>query len=162
MKSYSLKLILLTAACAISVSLSAQKNDSAKTIRNVQIEREYTPEVTPVERPNVDMKAEDPKVQKANPAFSDYIQLYDIKVGPMVPMTPKQFALRGKAYSKAGYLRLGAGPMFNWLADFRYPIINDDNSYLDIFANHYGILNVGSDPAKKPSKIGRASCRERV
>lgn len=149
MKSYSLKLILLTAACAISVSLSAQKNDSARTIRNVQIEREYTPEVTPVERPNVDMKAEDPKVQKANPAFSDYIQLYDIKVGPMVPMTPKQFALRGKAYSKAGYLRLGAGPMFNWLADFRYPIINDDNSYLDIFANHYGILNVGSDPAKK-------------
>ncbi|MBF0976036.1 MAG: hypothetical protein HXK55_01260, partial [Bacteroidetes bacterium] len=78
MKLNTLKLTLIMVFCSVSLVLTAQKNDSAKTIRNVQIEREYTPEVVPVERPNINLQVENLRVQKAKPAYSNYIKLYEI------------------------------------------------------------------------------------
>lgn len=144
----TLKISLLSAILAISLLASAQKNDSIKTIRNIQIEREYTPEITPIDRPNINLKAEDPKIQKANPAFSEYIKLYDIKASTLVPLQPKQFNPINRRYGKSGFARLGFGPLFGWLGDFWYPVWNTGNGYFDVFVHHDGILSI-SDGNKK-------------
>lgn len=144
----TLKILSLSAVLAISLLASAQKKDSIKTIRNVQIEREYTPEVTPIDRPNINLQAEDPKIQKANPIFSDYIKLYDIKASPLIPLQPKQFNSINRRHGKSGFARLGFGPLFGWLGDFWYPVWNTGDGYFDILFHHDGILSI-SDNNKK-------------
>ena len=156
MKLNTLKLTLIMVFCSVSLVLTAQKNDSAKTIRNVQIEREYTPEVVPVERPNINLQVENLRVQKAKPAYSNYIKLYEIQAAPIIPLQPKELGALNRETPKAGFFRLGLGPLFRWLGDFWYPVWNTDYGYFDIFASHDGILSVGNVPPKKlfNTKIG--------
>lgn len=149
MKFNALRLIAITAFCAVSLWATAQKNDSTKTIRNVQIEREYTPEVTSVERPNVEPQVEEPNIKKENPAFSNYIKLYDIQATPLIPLQPQELGTLNRETPKSGLFRFGFAPLFRWGGDFWYPVWNTDEGYFDIFLQHDGIASVGSVPAKK-------------
>lgn len=143
------KLISIASFCTVSLWVTAQKNDSTKTIRNVQIEREYTPEITPVERPNIEMQVIEPNVQKESPAFSNYIKFYDIESTPLIPLQPQELGTLNRETPKSGFFRFGFAPLFRWVGDFWYPVWNTDEGYFDIFAHHDGILSVGTVPPKK-------------
>ena len=127
---------------AIPYTVSAQQEDTTRNIRNVQIEREYTPEVMQVERPNINMSIEEIKIQKSNPMFSKYNSLYQTPQTPLITIQPAEYGALNRIEDNKGFLRVGAGFLFNWLADFWYPVWNSEEGYFDIRLHHSGFYTL--------------------
>lgn len=149
-----LKVFALAGAFASIVAVSAKgqnAKDSTKQVRNVQIEREYTPEVTPVTRPTVELQPEEPSIKKSNPAFSKYTKSFQVQPTPLIQLQPEDYGALTRTAPKQGFLRVGAGFLFNWMADFWYPVWNTDEGYFDVRVHHDGIYSLrqrGQDSKK--------------
>ncbi len=148
MKAHYLKTMTLTLFLMVSTCLMAQEKDTTKTIRNVEIERDYTPEIEPVDRPKIDINIDEPPLQKRHTKYSTYRDNYIVPKASMLLLNPKDYGSLNRENPKSGFFRVGAGVLFDWLADFWYPIWNTDDGYIDIIAHHDGIYRVGT-PAKE-------------
>ena len=136
-----MKKSFLTILCAAAIfGVYAQKNDTL--VRNIQIERDYVPEVAPAVRPDVPLEVTEPTIEKANTTFSQFSQSFDVGKGEFIPIEPQYLTSIYREKAKPGFLRIGAGVLFTWLADFYYPVWNTKDGYFDIAFHHYGIYGI--------------------
>jgi hypothetical protein len=136
------------------VAVRAQQRDTV-LVRNVEIERDYTPEIVSSDRPNVAFGISEPKKDDVKANFSNYSSPFQTGKGEFIPLPYRScFPLSNREPSKAGFLRLGLGPLFGWLADFAYPIWDTRDGYFDLFFHHDGILSAGKKPIKKLFNTG--------
>ncbi|MDR1543482.1 MAG: hypothetical protein LBS50_03525 [Prevotellaceae bacterium] len=149
MKKLNLTLIF----CVAFFAVSAQKNDTL--VRNIQIERDYTPEVAPVSRPDISLGITEPNIDKPPVSFSKFSAPFDVTKGDFLPIPPEKLTVVEREKSKSGFLRLGFGPLFTWLADVWYPVWNTKDGYFDIGFHHDAILGVVK-PTKKLINTGLA------
>ncbi|MDR3327036.1 MAG: TonB-dependent receptor [Prevotellaceae bacterium] len=150
----SKKILLVTVFLFAVVAVWTQQRDTV-LVRNVEIERDYTPEIISSDRPSVAFGISEPKKDDVKANFSNYSSPLQTGKSEFVPLPYRSyFPLSNREPSKAGFLRLGVGPLFSWLADFAYPIWNTKDGYFDLFFHHDGILGAGKKPTKKLFNTG--------
>ncbi|MDR2683826.1 MAG: hypothetical protein LBB53_00395 [Prevotellaceae bacterium] len=148
MKKNILILLLYT---LFFTAISAQKNDTL--VRNIQIEKDYMPEVAPVSRPDILLETTEPNIEKPSVSFSKFSVPFDVEKGDFLPISPEKLTAVDREKSKSGFLRLGFGPLFTWLADVWYPVQNSKDGYFDIGFRHDAVLGVVK-PTKKLINTG--------
>lgn len=132
------RILTLFAIAALCFTLSAQTtNDTTSVERQINIEKEYTPEIKEVKRRDIEYNIEDFRVRPSNLEYSNYV----LPLIPKTPFTPleaeKQNLFRLKA-DKAGFAELAFGFNFNWKAEAYYKILNTRDDRLDIHLDHWG------------------------
>ncbi|MDR0830845.1 MAG: hypothetical protein LBN95_12175 [Prevotellaceae bacterium] len=145
------KLFIIIIIFVSTISVVAQKTDTL--VRNIQIERDYTPEIAPVARPDVPLGITEPTIEKSNTTFSQFSKPFDVEKGEFIPISPEKMTAIEREKAKAGFLRLGFGPLFTWKADLWYPVWNTKDGYFDIDFHHDAILGVVK-PTKKLINTG--------
>ena len=152
-----MKKVLTVIFCTIIFAVSAQKNDTL--VRNIEIERDYVPEVAPVIRPHVPLEITEPSIEKAPVTFSEFSMPSQRVVeqrADFIPIAPQRLTTSiNREKTKPGFLRVGAGPLCTWLADFWYPVWNTNDGYFDIAVHHDGIFGIVK-PTKKLFNTGAA------
>ncbi|MDR1591610.1 MAG: hypothetical protein LBS16_01820, partial [Prevotellaceae bacterium] len=138
---------LCIAVCGIMLA-SAQSKDSTIT-RNIQIERNYVPEVMEAKRMSISPSITEPTIDKIPAYYSDYSSLIMPPPVPLYPVAPAQLSYSNREAAKPGFARLGVGAAFTWLADIWYPIINNRDGYFDIGLHHNGIATVSKSDRNK-------------
>jgi len=148
------KLNLIIILCAITFVASAQRNDTL--VRSIQIERDYVPEIAPATRPDVSLTITEPTIARSNTTFSRTSIPFDVERGEFIPISPQNMTFINREKSKPGFLRIGAGPLFTWLADLWYPVWDTKDGYFDIAIHHDGIYGISqkSMPNKKLFNTG--------
>jgi len=143
-------LLIMLFVAAVS-NISAQKNDTL--VRSVQIERDYVPEIAPAVRPDVPLEVTEPNTEKPNVTFSEFSVPFNVEKGEFIPISPENLTSLNRESAKPGFLRIGAGVLFTWLADLWYPVWDTRDGYFDISVHHDGIFGVVK-PTKKLFNTG--------
>ena len=138
------KPFLILLFCAVTFAVSAQKNDTL--VRNIQIERDYVPEVAPAIRPDVPLTITEPNIDKSNTTFSQFSQPFDVEKGEFIPISPQNLTSINREKAKPGFLRIGAGVLCAWLADLYYPVWDTKDGFFDIALHHDGIYGISKKP----------------
>lgn len=124
---------------------AAQDEDSTRVERQINIEKEYTPEIKDVKRKDIEYKVEEFSVRPSNLIYSNYA----LPIDPQTPFSPleaeRQSVVRLKA-AKTGYADLGVGFNMNWRAEGYYKILNTDDDILDVHLDHLGTYWGKKDP----------------
>jgi hypothetical protein len=145
------KYILIIMFCVSFFAASAQKNDTL--VRNIQIERDYVPEVAKVARPDVSLSNIEPQVEKSAVKFSEFSSPFSVERAEFIPLSPQNLTSVNRESAKSGFLRVGAGALFTWLADLWYPVWDSRDGYFDLAVHHDAILGVVK-PTKKLFNTG--------
>lgn len=142
------KYITILAASLVFLSLSGQTKENQDTAiidRNVQIEKEYAPEIKDSKRSNIEYKAQEYTITPTSVTYSTYSNQVTPRpiFYPLAPQT--QNILKRKDPSK-GYVLIGAGYYINWDAEFFYPIIKNNSTDLSIFLDNDAYYDIKNDP----------------
>lgn len=136
---------LIMAFLASFGMVSAQEEDTTTVERQINIEKEYTPEIKNVKRKDIEYKIEETSVKPSNLTYSNYA----LPINPQTPFSPlapeKQSVVKLKA-AKTGYADLGLGFNMNWRAEGYYKILNTESNFLDVHLKHFGIYTGKNDP----------------
>lgn len=115
------------------------RQDTAFVERNIHIEKEYVPELNPCTRTNIEYSTQEQSIKKADIVYSGYAS--DVQPKPQFyPLDPLEQKVLNRKSPKKGYAALGFGYPIDWLAQFYYPIVSTNSSFLDIMLDHNGIL----------------------
>ncbi|MCQ2344864.1 MAG: hypothetical protein MJ002_08155 [Paludibacteraceae bacterium] len=124
---------------------SAQQDDSTHVERQINIEKEYTPEIKDVKRKDIEYNIEEFAVRPSNLTYSNYA----LPINPQTPFSPleaeKQNVVKLKA-AKTGYADIGLGFNMNWRAEGYYKILKSESNILDVHLNHIGVYYGKKDP----------------
>lgn len=114
--------------------------DTTYIERNINIEKEYIPEITKATRSTIEYTVQEHTTKKADIIYSGYAS--DVRPNPQFyPINPlEQRVLKRKTPSK-GYAAVGLGYPINWLGQLYYPIMSTNTTLLEIFADHDGYLH---------------------
>ena len=138
---------IILALLASVGSLMAQQQDTTHVERQINIEKEYTPEIKDTKRKDIEYKVEETAVQPSDLRYSNY----SLPIVPKTPFSPveaeRQNAVKLKA-AKSGYAEIGAGFNMNWRAEGYYKILNTEENLLDVYLNHWGICYGGKQNPK--------------
>lgn len=124
-------------AAQTATDSTATNVDTARIERRINIEKEYTPELQPATRTSIEYTVQEQNITKADIIYSGYAS--DVQPRPQFyPLEPiKQRILNRKTPHK-GYAAVGFGYPVNWLTQFYYPILSNNENYFDIDINHDG------------------------
>jgi len=128
--------IIALAACCCSL-YAQQGSDTVVVNRQINIEKEYTPEIKEVKRQNIDYQVEDVKVKEADLEYSNYV-LPLIPHTPFSPLEPEKQSIVRMRTPKDGFAELGVGFDPNWRAQAYYRILKSDVDKLDVQLRHFG------------------------
>jgi hypothetical protein len=153
------KIFIIAAATALVLNLTAQDKNDTALVRNIEIERDYTPEIILFERPNVEFGIQEPQKNNTKINYSNYsvpLQMNNNSTkANFVPIAPQEFNITANGEkNERGFFRLGAGALLSWFAEIGYVVWNTDDSYLDTYFHHDGILGLGKKPVKKLFNTG--------
>lgn len=129
---------ILTVALLIVFSpklLLAQIPDSVVN-KSVTVTRDYQPMITDVGKVITTPKIVEPSVDKSKPVYSNITTPLSIDYN--IHTLPAEELLQSKKPANEGFLRLGVGFPLNSLADFMYPILNNERDRLDVSLHHLG------------------------
>ena len=132
------KLFYISIILIISINLVAQNNDTTIIDRNINIEKEYIPEIEPAESQKFNIKTQEPNVPEAQFNYSTYAS--DVQPqSNFYPLDPQEQAKPKRTSLKKGYAELGFGYPINWSAELFYPLYNKKNTNFDFHLNHDGL-----------------------
>ncbi len=119
-----------------SLSFSNAQTPDSVVNKSVTVTREFQPVITDVGKVITEPKVVEPVVDKSRPVYSDITT--PLSVDYSVHTLPATELLHTAAAAKKGFLRLGVGVPLNTLADFMYPVLNDERNRLDVAIHHLG------------------------
>ncbi len=128
------KSIFIIGLTVVSLTATAQKDSTL--IRQVLLERDYTPTLQEASKINTLPAIYTPAVKAKDLKFisnTPRITLNNNQLGAALPGEIKTDVDFNK---KRGYLLLGAGTHANYDAGFGYRLVNQDRDRLDVFATH--------------------------
>ncbi|MEE1091256.1 MAG: hypothetical protein UH103_07515 [Paludibacteraceae bacterium] len=128
--------ILLSFVAATTVI--AQNNDTTIIDRNINIEKEYIPEIETSEPQKFNIKIQEPNVPDAQFNYSTYASGVQPKSN-FYPLDPQEQAKPKRTSLKQGYTELGFGYPINWSAELFYPLYNKKNTNFDLHLDHTGL-----------------------
>ena len=124
--------------CVISANIVAQDNDTTIIDRNINIEKEYIPELEKAEAQKFNIKTQEPNVPEAQFNYSTHAS--DVQPqSNFYPLDPQEQAKPKRKSQKQGYAELGFGYPINWSAELFYPLYNKKNTNFDLHLNHNGL-----------------------
>lgn len=129
---------ILAGLLILSVSSNTAFTQTQDSVVNksVTVTRDFKPVITDVGKVITTPKIVEPSVDKPRPVYSDIAAPlsfeYNIHTLPAVELLHEVKA------AKKGFLRLGAGLPLSSLADFMYPVLNNQRSRLDAALHHLG------------------------
>jgi len=130
--------ITLLALAACSFALSAQEEKDTVTVnRQINIEKEYTPEIKSVKRKNIEYQIEETQTKEADLTYSNYV-LPIIPQAPFSPLAPEKQSIVRMRTPKDGFAEIGVGFDLNWRAQAYYKVLKSDENKLDVQLRHYG------------------------
>lgn len=135
MKRIYITLIALTASwCTIAAQ---ESNDTVVVDRQINIEKEYTPEIKEVKRKDIEYQIEEVQTKEADLVYSNYV-LPLIPRTPFTPLEPEKQSIVRMRTPKDGYAELGLGFDLNWRAQAYYKILKSETDKMDVQLRHYG------------------------
>ena len=133
------KTIILALISLITISnIVAQNNDTTTIDRNINIEKEYIPEIEEAEAQKFNIKTQEPNVPEAQFNYSTYASEVQPKSN-FYPLNPQEQAKPKRKNLKKGYAELGFGYPINWSAELYYPLYNKNKTNFDLHLNHNGL-----------------------
>lgn len=132
--------IIGTATTLCSTAATSQViSDTTVVERNINIEKEYIPELSSVKRRNIDYTIQEQNIKKSDIVYSNYAS--DVQPQhQFYPLDPTEQKLLNRKSPKKGFAAAGFGYPVNWIAEIFYPILSTSNTYLDIHADHDGFI----------------------
>lgn len=113
----------------------AQTPDSVVN-KSVTVTREFQPVISDVGKVITEPKVVEPVVDKSKPVYSDITT--PLSVDYAIHTLPAEELLHSATAANKGFLRLGVGLPLNSLADFMYPVLNNERNRLDVAIHHLG------------------------
>ena len=133
------KTIILTLISLLVVTnIVAQNNDTTIIDRNINIEKEYIPEIDEAKSQKFTIKTQEPNVPEANFNYSTYASGVQPQSN-FYPLDPQEQAKPKQKNLKKGFAELGFGYPINWTAELFYPLYNKKNTNFDLLLNHDGL-----------------------
>ena len=123
---------------AISINIIAQNNDTAIIDRNINIEKEYIPEIDEAKVQKFNIKTQEPAVPDAQFNYSTYASGVQPESN-FYPLAPQEQPKPKRQNQKKGYAELGFGYPINWSAELFYPLYNKKNTNFDFHLDHNGL-----------------------
>ena len=123
---------------AISINIIAQNNDTAIIDRNINIEKEYIPEIDEAKVQKFNIKTQEPAVPDAQFNYSTYASGVQPESN-FYPLAPQEQPKPKRQNLKKGYAELGFGYPINWSAELFYPLYNKKNTNFDFHLDHNGL-----------------------
>ncbi len=124
--------------CAAAIAVNAQESkDTATVNRQINIEKEYTPEIKDVKRKNIEYKVEETESSSSTLEYSNYV----LPVNPepnATPLEAQKLTVAKLKNAKDGYAEIGMGFNLNWEAEAYYRILKSDVDKLDVNLRHIG------------------------
>ena len=122
----------------ISANVIAQNNDTTIIDRNINIEKEYIPEIEEAKVQKFGIKTQEPAIPDAQFNYSTYAS----EVQPQsnfYPLDAQEQTKPKRQSLKKGYAELGFGYPINWNAELFYPLYNKKNTNFDFHLDHNGL-----------------------
>ena len=132
------KIIIAIIGLILTINIIARNNDTTIIDRNINIEKEYLPEIEPAESQKFNIKTQEPNVPEAQFNYSTYASDVQPKSN-FYPLDPQEQAKPKRKSLKQGYAELGFGYPINWSAELFYPLYNKKNTNFDLHLNHTGL-----------------------
>ncbi|MBR5824836.1 MAG: hypothetical protein IKY67_11935 [Paludibacteraceae bacterium] len=133
------KIIISIIGLILTANIIAQNNDTTIIDRNVNIEKEYIPEIEPAESQKFNIKTQEPNIPEAKFNYSTYAS--DVQPSSnFYPLDPQEQAKPKRTSLKKGYAELGFGYPINWSAELFYPLYNKKNTNFDFHLDHTGLF----------------------
>ena len=137
--SLCLAISLLPLAAQSNSTETPQKTDTAYIERNINVEKEYAPELAPAKRTNVEYTVQEQNIKKADITYSGYAA--DVQPTPQFyPLSALSQKILNQKTPKKGYAALGFGYPIDWLATLYYPIIATGDDHLEMLLDHKGFI----------------------
>lgn len=135
MRHLYISLIALVAGCC---TITAQQSgDTVVVDRQINVEKEYTPEMQDVKRKNIEYQIEDVQVKEADLEYSNYV-LPLIPHAPFSPLAPEKQSIVRMRNPKDGFAEIGVGFDLNWRGQAYYRVLKSETDHLDIQLRHFG------------------------
>ena len=132
------KIIISIIGLILTTNIIAQNNDTTIIDRNINIEKEYIPEIEPAESQKFIIKTQEPNVPEAQFNYSTYASGVQPQSN-FYPLDPQEQAKPKRTNLKKGYAELGFGYPTNWSAELFYPLYNKKNTNFDFHLDHTGL-----------------------
>lgn len=136
MRRYLYTTLLVLATCSFTVS-AQKENDTVTVNRQINIEKEYTPEIKDVKRKDIEYQIEETKMNEADLTYSNYV-LPIIPQAPFSPLAPEKQSIVRMRTPKDGFAEIGVGFDLNWRAQAYYKALKTDVDQLDVQMRHFG------------------------
>lgn len=125
----------IAASCCIVAA--QESNDTVVVDRQINIEKEYTPEIKEVKRKNIEYQIEEVQTKEADLVYSNYV-LPILPNTPFTPLAPEKQSIVRMRNPKDGYAELGVGFDLNWRGQAYYKVLKSETDHLDVQLRHYG------------------------
>ena len=135
MRRIYITLMAIAASCCAVVA--QESNDTVVVDRQINIEKEYTPEIKEVKRKNIEYQIEEVQTKESDLVYSNYV-LPIIPNTPFTPLAPEKQSIVRMRTPKDGYAELGLGFDLNWRGQAYYKILKSETDRLDVQLRHYG------------------------
>lgn len=133
------KTIILTLISLLAVTnIVAQNNDTTIIDRNINIEKEYIPEINDAKSQKFQIQTQEPNIPEAQFNYSTYASGIQPQSN-FYPLDPQEQAKQKHKNLKKGFAEFGFGYPINWTAELFYPIYNKRNTNFDLHINHDGL-----------------------
>lgn len=130
--------ITLMAIAVSCCSVAAQENNDTVVVdRQINIEKEYTPEIKEVKRKNIEYQIENVQTKEADLVYSNYV-LPLLPKAPFSPLAPEKQSIVRMRTPKDGFAEIGVGFDLNWRGQAYYKILKSETDQLDVQMRHYG------------------------
>ena len=133
------KTIILALISLLAVSnIVAQNNDTTIIDRNINIEKEYIPEIDEAKSQKFQIQTQEPNIPEAQFNYSTYASGIQPQSN-FYPLDAQEQAKQKQKNLKKGFAELGFGYPINWTAELFYPLYNKRNTNFDLHINHDGL-----------------------
>ncbi len=133
------KTIILALISLFTITnIVAQNNDTTIIDRNINIEKEYIPEIDEAKSQKFTIKPQEPNIPEAQINYSTYASGIQPQSN-FYPLDAQEQAKQKNKNLKKGFAELGFGYPTNWTAELFYPLYNKKNTNFDLHLNHDGI-----------------------
>lgn len=130
-------LLILSFGIGLSGLCAQEQPDTVNVERQINIEKEYTPEIKDLKRRPITYQVEEFTAPGAEIEYSNYIT----DVSPKSQFSPVEAEALGIAKMrkpKDGFAEIGLGFNMNWQAEGYYKILDNEINDLDVHVGHWG------------------------
>ncbi|MDR0823584.1 MAG: TonB-dependent receptor [Prevotella sp.] len=130
------KSILVMGLCVVSLTVSAQKDSTI--IRQVMLERDYTPTIQEASKVNIPPDIYSPVIKAKEIRFISSTPQIVLNSNQLAASAPGDIKTNVSFDTKRGYAYFGAGTHGNLEGGLGYRLVNEERDRLDLFGSYTG------------------------